>query len=278
MLTQVFTDKYICTYYVSDKRKDDLVNNIRDSGKQGQRNKDISEVTKRRIKKMCATWFNLLRLYNAPRAKKEQLLPTFITLTYPINMQEDLSARRYELGKFITYMQRKNFLKRYLWKAEAQKNGSLHYHIITDNYIRKELVRDIWNTAIEKHVLQYGKEPFGTRIEAVKDHRKALSYVMKYMTKDDDRRQIGGNKWGSSDNLKLLQYFKEEDEFQIRVNQNNLDNAGLESINVNDFVSIYLLNDNVLKLTSIFDNGTKNAILEVTENNYRTLFNEQIML
>lgn len=281
-LEQIFTSQHITTYWKSEGKTEqngNKIDRIRSSGNEHTRNADISEATKRRIKKMCAMWFELLSIYNMPRQKREQLLPTFTTLTYPICQTEDLTARKNELNRFMIYMQRKNFMQRYIWRAEAQKNGSLHYHIISDQFINKELVRETWNKCIPNAIQEYGKEAYGTRIESVKDYNKAISYVLKYMTKgSEERRQIAGNKWGSSDNLKKMCWYRETNETEIRLNNIKLDNAGLEAIDINDFCTCYPLRDKLFKLVEVFDNATQNEILNCYENNYQTLFNQKIIL
>lgn len=281
-LNQIFTSKHITTYWQAEGKTTNATNikdRITQSGNEHKRNADISDATKRRLKKMCATWFELLSIYNMPRQKKEQLLPTFTTLTYPILQTEDLTARKNELNRFMIYMQRKNFMKRYIWKAEAQKNGSLHYHIVSDQFINKDLVRETWNKCIPEAIAQYGKEAYGTRIESVKDYDKAISYVLKYMTKNsEERRQIGGNKWGSSDNLKKLSYFTETNPDIIRYNNMELENAGLELIPINDFCQTAPLRDKLLKLITIFDQGSQEEILNTYETNYELLFNQKIYL
>lgn len=281
-LNQIFTSKHITTFWKPEKNGKDnntIKDRITQSGKENARNADISDATKRKLKKMCATWFELLSIYNMPRQKREQLLPTFVTLTYPILQTNDLEARRHQFGRFMVAMQRRNFMKRYLWKAEAQKNGSLHYHIVSDQFVSKDLIRDTWNKCIPECIEAYGKEAYGTRIESVKDYDKAIRYVLKYMTKNsEERRQIGGNKWGSSDNLKKLTYFTETNEDVIKFNNHQISEAGLELISINDFCQTAPLRDKLLKLVNIFNEGSQSEILATYEQNYELLFAQKIYL
>ena len=38
----------------------------------------------------------------------------------------------------------------YVWRLEFQKNGNVHYHLVTDTYLDYFLVRKIWNRILEK--------------------------------------------------------------------------------------------------------------------------------
>lgn len=282
MINQLYTSNHITTYYTANPDKQQAgnrIDRIKNSGNEHRRNADISDVTKRKIKRMCGTWFELLKIYNFPRQKREQLRPTFTTLTYPILKTEDKEARKKDLNRFMIYLQRKGFMRRYIWKAEAQKNGSLHYHIISDQYIEKELVRETWNKCIADAIEIYGKEPFGTRIESVTDYDKAISYLNKYITKNsNERRAIEGNKWGSSENLKKMCYFVEQNETLIRLNQSVINDNSKITIQINDFVECAILNGNLLQNVEILHPDTKADILSTYERNYELLFNQQIIL
>lgn len=81
---------------------------------------------------------------------------SFITLTLPVNQfTSDLSIKQ-ALNHFLTQLRQKFGLKNYVWKAELQKNQSIHFHIIIDIYIHHSAIRYYWNQAIE--VLGYVSE------------------------------------------------------------------------------------------------------------------------
>lgn len=277
MLTQKFTPKYSVTYYAksetSDKEKERLIERAREYNEKSYRNENISQATSRRLKKIAMTWLQCIELYNLPRRSFEQLRMTFITLTYPINMQDDKTGRK-QLNNFIFSLQKKGFMKRYLWKAEAQQSGSLHYHLISDQFIKKDTIRTEWNKVIKSQIQQWDneKEPFGTRIETIKDHNKAFIYILKYITKSSERRTIQGNKWGSSENLKQLE--DAEETYYSRIIANNAKHD--KKIEINEYCTVYPLSKNLLEMD--YEEETKAEILKTLKNNYLTLFNEQIIL
>lgn len=74
---------------------------------------------------------------------------SFITLTLPVaQFTSDLSIKQ-ALNHFFVQLRRVYSLKNYVWKAELQKNGSIHFHILIDIPIPHQAVRYYWNQAIE---------------------------------------------------------------------------------------------------------------------------------
>ena len=75
----------------------------------------------------------------------------FITLTLPAPQKHsDIEIRKECLHQFITELQHKYGMKHYLWKAEKQKNGNIHFHFTTNVFIHWQELRDIWNRIVEK--------------------------------------------------------------------------------------------------------------------------------
>lgn len=74
---------------------------------------------------------------------------SFITLTLPVAQSHtDLELKKC-LNYFLTQLRRKFGLQNYVWKAELQKNESIHFHLIIDQYIHHKAIRYYWNQAIE---------------------------------------------------------------------------------------------------------------------------------
>jgi hypothetical protein len=76
----------------------------------------------------------------------------FITLTLPsMQAHSDQFLKRECLGAFIDYMKLHHGLWAYVWKAETQDNGNIHFHITTNVFIDHNIIRQVWNRIIEKH-------------------------------------------------------------------------------------------------------------------------------
>lgn len=76
----------------------------------------------------------------------------FITLTLPAAQQHsDQFIKQNCLEQFIAYMKMHHGLYAYVWKAETQDNGNIHFHIVTNVFIDHTIIRQVWNRIIEKH-------------------------------------------------------------------------------------------------------------------------------
>lgn len=151
---------------------------------------------------------------------------TFVTLTLPAEqMHSDKDLNKLALNPFIIKLTRKHGLINYLWRAERQENGNLHYHIIADTYIHHAALRAAWNgildglgyidkyrqnqklfhstgfrlhhdklpkwsadkqlKAYHKGVSEDWSNPNSTDIHSLKNVKDAAKYISKYCTKSD---------------------------------------------------------------------------------------------
>lgn len=205
-----------------------------------------------KIKKYIRNWIEAVKYQDDKNNLNGQLIRdslTFCTLTLSADqLHDDQFMNRYYLGNFIKDIKRKHRVKNYLWKAEPQKNGNLHYHIILDKRIDWKEVRNIWNRIqghhgiidiykknqeawhydgftprmelakkwpIEKQKEAYKKgietnwaDPNSTDIHTLYNIDNPSSYVIKYMAKNEEERLIEARCWGCSDNLRSLEDFE----------------------------------------------------------------------
>lgn len=69
-----------------------------------------------------------------------------VTLTLCARQKHtDTEVRSGMLNQFLTELRQQHHLKNYIWKAEKQNNGNIHFHIIIDVFIHYRTIRDIWN-------------------------------------------------------------------------------------------------------------------------------------
>ena len=54
------------------------------------------------------------------------------------------------LNQFFVELRNRWKCRLYLWKAETQENGNIHFHIIFDKYIYQADLRDVWNRICNK--------------------------------------------------------------------------------------------------------------------------------
>ena len=78
-------------------------------------------------------------------------LNMFITLTLPAEqVHTDTEVTKICLGSFLDRCRKIGLLSNYVWRAEKQKNGNIHYHIMTDTFCNFSLVKNLWHLSLEK--------------------------------------------------------------------------------------------------------------------------------
>lgn len=150
--------------------------------------------------------------YNQDTGKSSSVKTTLITTTLPSMQQHtDQQIKSKCLNRFLESL-RSNFgMKSYLWRAESQKNGNIHFHIQTNIVAHHSKIRDIWNSAI--NTLGYvdlfeqsngHRNPNSTDIHAIYKVKNLGAYVSKYMAKDNGYRAVKGRQWFLSQNLSKI--------------------------------------------------------------------------
>lgn len=103
-----------------------------------------------------------------------------------------------------------NFL--YVWKAELQKRGQIHYHVLSNVFMPWQSIRDTWNNLQRKagyldgfyhrnkHLIANS-----TDVHSVQNVDNVAAYVMKYLSKDQ-KAVICGKTWDCSKVLKTKRF------------------------------------------------------------------------
>jgi len=175
-------------------------------------NGTLSRKSISKIKNVVNTWNDNLYLYNLDMERKglrKRKRMVMITLTLSVDFAlPDNEIKRRLLNNFLTRCRRQYPGFMYLWRAERQKNGRLHFHIITDKYIPKKFVTNVWNDLQEQLTGQPWKNKEArneawpsTKVEALRDITDGLSYIVKYVTKEDNGGLIYGRLWSCSREL-----------------------------------------------------------------------------
>ncbi|WP_066631792.1 rolling circle replication-associated protein [Labilibacter marinus] len=111
---------------------------------------DLSSKGKKALEK-AVYWF----LYSVD----ERILTTgkgkdkisFITLTLPSRqVHSDKVIKSKCLNQFLTELKAKYGVEKYIWKAEKQENGNIHFHILCEQRIPYQEINDIWNRIVGK--------------------------------------------------------------------------------------------------------------------------------
>lgn len=139
---------------------------------------------------------------------------TFVTLTIS---QTELVPHREAytngLEPFLRWFRRKG-CSHYVWKAELQERGQIHYHITSNQFVRYDEVRREWNRLQAQagwldsfRAKHHHSNPNSTDIRAVRESSEIGGYLAKYMSKGEDRGAIDGKVWGCSKTLAGAKYF-----------------------------------------------------------------------
>lgn len=108
------------------------------------------EITGRQIKAKIQNYeTNYEKGEKHQKAVKYKL--AFITLTLPAEQKHtDNEIKNKALNHFLTILRRKFKVDMYIWKAEKQENGNIHFHILINKYIHWQEIRYHWNQILSK--------------------------------------------------------------------------------------------------------------------------------
>jgi hypothetical protein len=179
------------------------------------------------------------RYYTTADAKSGTYFLNFITLTLSSKqIHSDNEIKRSILEPFLNDCRKKFKVRNYIWRAERQENGNIHFHIISDRFIWWNDLRNSWNyfqeqlgyvTRYRMAMREFHKEGFQPRediknkwpihkqltawrqgirtdwnspnssdVHSLKSIANVRSYLAKYITKTDNSSVIEGRLWGSS--------------------------------------------------------------------------------
>jgi len=153
-----------------------------------------------------------LRVMRKLNRVQGQLLgdPIFITLTHRHGTMSTEKFQYAFLKKFAPKLKEIIPDLAVMWRLEPHRNGKPHYHLIAWSFRKKiklkseyyaRQIRKAWRDAIDQH--DRSAELYACKVIPLGSFRKTMSYVSKYVAKEDDQisQQIEGRRWGTSTNL-----------------------------------------------------------------------------
>jgi hypothetical protein len=170
-----FTPSYIVKYYEhTNKKKPTSINNFATRDKKSYHNETLSEHSIKKIKK-AIDWFIYLsekKTIIDKEGKEHTFKLNFITLTLPAKQNhDDKTIVKVCLNNFLNILRNKYNVIHYIWRAERQKNGNLHFHLITDKFIPWNEIRYHWNNSLE---LLYYISAYEQKMKKL--HNKGFAY------------------------------------------------------------------------------------------------------
>ena len=115
----------------------------------------------------------------------------FITLTLPsVQTHKDSYLNTHLLQPFLRTIKAKYKVNHYVWKAETQGNGNIHYHVIVNKFIHYKLIRHHWNILLNKlgyfDQTKFKESIFEantTDVHSVYKVKNLAAYLSKYLSK-----------------------------------------------------------------------------------------------
>jgi len=180
----------------------------------------MSPSTVRKVRTILTAWLTAFEKYNAlsdlALIKRQRKL-TFATLTLSQDQfTTDKQVKRDMLNRLIVELKRLHGVKYYFWRAEKQKNGRIHFHLMIDSYVSNRDLQSLWNNIqqdngyMEKFFQEFHRyNAPSTDIRQISDTVNSINYIMKYVSKNPDcmeneNMKVEGRIWGCSDELKKL--------------------------------------------------------------------------
>lgn len=211
----------------------------------------------------CFTWLMIISNKKTVYSKLENKYFTFkinfITLTLPTAQKHsDGHVKNNMLQPFLRWMAKSHNANSYIWKAEAQSNGNIHFHITTNKFIHWKSVRAKWNRILAVNnyckVFQDGTNDKGdaaTQIKSVKNDKSIELYMMKYMMKNEtDKRQIEGRLWAGSENLNVSSLVIDEIDENFQTTKDALHNPENVSVIIKKRFQIFLYKKKAMSFLS----------------------------
>jgi len=154
----------------------------------------LKQGTKRRLTKaidLLVQSSTLRKIWDPQRQRIIKHRLSFITLT--VHQSGIITARAAHeklLSHFLQWLRRTMKVNTYIWKAEVQKRGQIHYHITTPSYIPHQKIKDKWNELQQREGLleeYYNKKghynPNSTDIGEVRQVENMTGYLCKEFCK-----------------------------------------------------------------------------------------------
>jgi len=171
-----------------------------------------------------------------------------VLLTLTIAKQQtdtDQKLKRDLLNRFLIWLQREYPGILYLWKAEKQQNGNIHFHIIVNRFLPWQHIRQQWNQILRdngyvshQYLTGHGLNPNSIDLEAIEPNSKMTSYIAKYAAKQSTTKQVLGKVWGCS--RSIANYKSKVSELAEQLWSDILETAQAEKMKiiVNDFCTV----------------------------------------
>ena len=206
------------------------------------------------------------RIFNPVTGKHQNFKLSFITLTVSDAKKNYTAKECYKqlLEPFILRLRRRYGVKSYIWKAELQKRGQIHYHLTTNVFIHFSDLRNDWNNLqrkagyLDNYFQKKGHyDANSTDVHSVVKIKNIEAYLVKYLAKKESEKESTiGKIWDCSQNLKKYNYFTEFLDSELEEKLQILEDSGKARRVIKDRFQIVYFQD--YKPTDLLNSNGKN--------------------
>lgn len=140
--------------------------------------------------------------------KQSKRFMAFYSISFPKSLSDEFIRQIHNTALTRIRKYRKNFS--YIWVAERQKNGTLHFHMLTNQWLNIRVVNHIYAKAIQnvikinniENVKFEIKKYNGVDVKLVDSIQRLTKYLTKYLTKNNEL--FNGLCWNSDSSVSSL--------------------------------------------------------------------------
>lgn len=164
-----------------EKKPTNDIDNVSET--QNEKEKRIYKLNKSKVKKKC---------YALSRLNKSKAFLAFYSISFPAKLSDQVCYKLFNI--WLTRCRKASGLNTYLWVAERQKNGTIHFHLLTNDFMAIKIVNGFMAKALktEKKIgndvlKEVNTEVYnGVDVKKVGNNRKSLiGYLIKYVAKNN---------------------------------------------------------------------------------------------
>lgn len=139
---------------------------------------------------------------------KSKIFMAFYSISFPKGLTD--STIRKIHNTVLTRLRKLNKSFTYIWIAERQKNGTLHFHMLTNTHFNIRVINHMYAKAIDNqikcdqydHVNYDYKKYNGCDVKLVLSIEKLCKYLTKYVTKNNE--SMNGLLWNCDKSVSAL--------------------------------------------------------------------------
>lgn len=120
----------------------------------------------------------------------------FYSISFPKGFPDKSAGR--VLNNVLTSLRKDRLRFQYIWVAERQKNGTIHFHILVNQFFNIRVTNYLFAQAIENEIqkeslydLNFNKDKYnGCDVIYVRNEKGLRGYLTKYVSKNEDNFEV----------------------------------------------------------------------------------------